>query len=319
MEKTDGSELSATRDRTVTLESFMLGNIRELNTGAYVNQSIRFNDRFSLNAGLRYDHFNMRYNDMLNGDSLSQKNTGIFSPKLNFYYHANDKTEFYITTGRGFHSNDTRVSVRDLDRRPLPAATGVDLGANFKPLPNLWMNAAFWYLSLQQEFVYVGDEGVVEPSGRSRRLGLDLSARYQLLRNLFVDLDANYCYGRSTDEAKGADYLPLAPVLTSIGGLTYKSATGLNGSLRYRFMSNRPANETSSVTAKGYFVTDALINYTKPKYEFGIAVQNLFNVRWKETQFDTESRLKGELLPVSEIHFTPGTPFFLKASVAYFF
>jgi hypothetical protein len=48
-------------------------------------------------------------------------------------------------------------------------------------------------------------------------------------------------------------------------------------------------------------------------------VQNLFNVRWKETQFDTESRLKGEMQPVSEIHFTPGTPFFLKASVAYFF
>jgi hypothetical protein len=319
MDKTGGSELSATRDRIVTLESFMLGDIREINTGAYVDQAIRFNDHFSMNAGLRYDHFNMRYTDRLNSDSISQKNTGIFSPKLNFYYHINDKTELYITTGRGFHSNDTRVSVRDLDRRPLPAATGADLGANFKLLPNLWMNAAFWYLSLQQEFVYVGDEGVVEPSGRSRRLGLDLSARYQLFKNLFVDLDANYCYGRSTDEAKGKDFLPLAPVFTSIGGLTYKSATGLNGSLRYRFMSDRPANETNSVTAKGYFVTDALVNYTKPKYEFRVAVQNLFNVRWKETQFDTESRLKGELQPVSEIHFTPGTPFFLKASVAYFF
>jgi hypothetical protein len=41
-----------------------------------------------------------------------------------------------------------------------------------------------------------------------------------------------------------------------------------------------------------------------------LTIQNLFDVKWKETQFDTESRLKDEPEPISQIHFTPGTPFF---------
>lgn len=31
----------------------------------------------------------------------------------------------------------------------------------------------------------------------------------------------------------------------------------------------------------------------------------MFDVEWNEAQFDTESRLKGEPEPVSELHFTP--------------
>ena len=78
-------------------------------------------------------------------------------------------------------------------------------------------------------------------------------------------------------------------------------------------------DEDNSIVAKGYFVTDAIINFTRPKFETGISIQNLFNVRWKETQFATESKLRNEVSPVSEIHFTPGTPFFLKMHVAFFF
>ena len=70
------------------------------------------------------------------------------------------------------------------------------------------------------------------------------------------------------------------------------------------------------LTAKGYFITDAVLNYTKEKYEIGLVVNNVFNTRWKETQFDTETRLKGEAQPVDEVCFTPGTPFAAKLSFA---
>ena len=48
-------------------------------------------------------------------------------------------------------------------------------------------------------------------------------------------------------------------------------------------------------------------------------VENLFNTEWNETQFATESRLQNEPEPVEEIHFTPGTPFFLKGVLTYTF
>jgi outer membrane receptor protein involved in Fe transport len=201
----------------------------------------------------------------------------------------------------------------------LPAANGSDLGTILKPAKNLLLNGALWYLWLDQEFVYVGDEGIVEPSGKSERYGADISVRYQPLQWLYADFDINYSHGRATDAAKGEDYLPLSPRITSIGGVTFKTKEGINFSFRYRYMSDRPASDDNTLVAKGYFVTDGFVNYQRKKFEIGFAVQNIFNVKWKETQFDTESRLKNEPIPVSEIHFTPGAPFFAKASFTYLF
>ena len=84
-------------------------------------------------------------------------------------------------------------------------------------------------------------------------------------------------------------------------------------------MGDRPANEENSVVAKGYFITDAFINYQQKKVEVYLSAQNLLNVKWKETQFNTESRLFDEPQPVSEIHFTAGTPLFLKLGINYLF
>ena len=318
MDKTNGTELSRTKDRDTITQALILGNISETNAAAYVNETFIFSPKFSINAGLRYDYFNDKYNDKLNS-TTEKANASILSPKLSFYYHLNDHTQFYLNSGKGFHSNDTRVVVPQNGLKILPAAYGSDLGTVLKPSKNILINAAVWYLWLDQEFVYVGDEGVVEPSGKSRRYGADLSIRYQPFSWLYADVDLNYSHGRAVGQPKGQNYLPLAPHVTSIGGITVKTKPGINASLRYRYMADRPANEDNSVVAKGYFVTDAFVNFTKKKYEIGLAVQNLFNIKWKETQFDTESRLYNEPDPISEIHFTPGTPFSAKISFTYLF
>jgi hypothetical protein len=43
------------------------------------------------------------------------------------------------------------------------------------------------------------------------------------------------------------------------------------------------------------------------------------NSEWNETQFATESRLPDEAVPAEEIHFIPGTPFFLKGIIEFKF
>ena len=67
--------------------------------------------------------------------------------------------------------------------------------------------------------------------------------------------------------------------------------------------------------AEGYFVTDLTANYTFRNFIFSVIVENLFDTEWNETQFATESRLFNEPAPVEEIHFTPGTPFFIRGKV----
>jgi outer membrane receptor protein involved in Fe transport len=204
-------------------------------------------------------------------------------------------------------------------REILPTAIGSDLGTIFKPLPRLVVNAALWYLFLEQEFVYVGDEAIVEPSGKTRRMGFDFGLRYQLTDWLFVNTDVNYTHARSIDAIEGQNYIPLAPDFTTTGGITVTKFKHFSGGLFYRYLKSRPANEDNSIVAKGYMVSDMNINYEIEQFVFGISAENIFNTKWNETQFATESRLKNESQSVEEIHFTPGTPFFLKAKITYRF
>ena len=311
-------ELTRTKDRTINTDALMLGDVNELNIGAYYSQKVSFSKKVDITGAVRGDYFNNRYNDKLASQILTS-NSAMFSPKLNINYCVNDKVQLYLYNGRGFHSNDTRVAVKQNGKKVLPPAYGTDLGGVFKVGKKLVLQSALWYLWLQQEFVYVGDEGVVKSGGQTRRFGFDVSARYEVAKNLFTDMDISIANPRALEVAKGESYLPLAPRFTSAGGLTYRGEQGWNGSLRYRFMDNRPANKTNSVIAKGYFVADAAINYTKKKWEAGLSIQNLLNTKWKETQFDTESQLQTETAPVSEIHFTAGTPFFARLSFTVFF
>ncbi|MBI1780666.1 MAG: TonB-dependent receptor, partial [Sphingobacteriales bacterium] len=211
------------------------------------------------------------------------------------------------------------VVVANSGSQILPAAYGADLGIILKPTDKLLLNVAAWYLYLQQEFVYVGDEGIIKPSGKTRRTGVDIIGRYQFTDHLFATVNINLTKPRSIDEPKGQNYIPLAPAVTSVGGLFYKAKQGFNGGLSYRYIKDWPASEDNSVIAKGYFLLDGTINYSKPKYEIGITLENIFNKQWNEAQFDTETRLKNETNPVSELHFTPGIPFFFKVKFAVLF
>ena len=313
-------ELSHTAQRKVTLNSLAFGQVNEFNTGVYIDETISLTDRLVINAGVRFDQFQFEYvNDLDSAYERKNKSSNIVSPKLNLFYTVNQNAQFYLKTGTGFHSNDTRVVIADSVSNTLPRALGADVGIFLKPVKRLLINAAVWALDLEQEFVYVGDAAVVEPSGYTRRYGFDLSFRYQIINWLYLDMDANYTVPRSLDNKEGQNFIPLAPTLTSIGGLTAKFKNGLSAGLRYRYVGDRPANENNSVVALGYNLLDGVINYTGKKFALGLSAENILNVDWNEAQFNTESKLKTENTSVSELHFTPGTPFFIKGSLTFFF
>lgn len=309
-----------TKSRKQFINDVARGDIDETNLYGYISETLYLNTRLSLNAAVRLDHFTFNYIDALTPEYTRQSvSKAVVSPKLNVSYHASEKVNLFLKSGIGFHSNDTRVVVAQQGQEILPQAYGLDLGANFKIGNKLLVNTAVWMLNLDQEFVYVGDEGIVEPSGKTQRRGIDLSLRYQVLPWLYFDTDFNVTDPKAKGAPEGEDHIPLAPTFTSIGGMSIKSANGLNASLRYRYLGDRPANEDNSVVADGYFILDAIVKYTRKSFELSLSAENLLDIDWNEAQFDTESRLQNELDPVSEIHFTPGTPFFFKAGISFFF
>lgn len=315
--------LASTKQRKIVNRQLQLGNIDETNLFSYVSAELETR-KFVFNLGLRGDNFNFYYANLLDTVYKPRNLTqSVVLPKLSIIHNTTDRLQLFFKAGIGYHSNDTRVILANADNnlshKVLPLAYGSDLGLTVKPVKSLLINAALWYLFSQQEFVYVGDAGIVEPSGQSQRAGLDVGLTYQPLKWLFFYSNVNYAHGRLVDDPKGANYIPLAPVWTSNGKLQINLKNGIFSSLAYRYMGNRAANEDRSVLAKGYFVNDLTLGLQRQSFVITAIVNNVFNMAWKETQFLTESRLKYEAQPVTEIHFTPGTPFAFRMQLKFLF
>ncbi|MGY3793628.1 TonB-dependent receptor plug domain-containing protein [Aquimarina sp. 433] len=314
-----GNELSRTVNRNETLENVSLGTVNETNAYVFADATINFG-KLKITPAVRLDYFKYTYEDaLLTPFRIQSESKAIIAPKLRIEYDPIDNLQLFAKSGIGFHSNDTRVVVTQKGEDILPKSYGIDAGINWKPFSKVFLNTTFWYLGLEQEFVYVGDEGIVEPSGETRRFGIDFSGRYQVNDWLFLDTDLTYTHARSVDASDGEDYIPLAPKVTAAGGISIENFNNFSGSLRYRYLGDRPATETNSIVAEGYTVIDMSLNYRWKQFDFSVSLENLLDTEWNETQFATESRLANESEAVEEIHFTPGTPFFAKAGITYRF
>jgi outer membrane receptor protein involved in Fe transport len=301
------------------LSRMQQGSVRERNAFSYLMGRLSLSHHLDVTAALRADYLHFAYTDRMEAQpGTSTAAAAILSPKVGLDYYVHDgRLHFFAKVGTGYHSNDTRVVIDGSAQHILPRAMGADVGALFKPVANVLIQVALWGLDMQQEFVYVGDEGIVEPSGKSRRYGVDFSGRWQALPWLAADMDLNIAHPRGYDDAGTARYIPLAPWLTSTGGLTAAFTSAFKGNLRYRYLGDRAADEAWDLTADGYFLLDAAFSYTlKNRYTIGLSGQNLLNTAWKEAQFSTTSRLPGEAAPVTEIHYTPGGPLALKLSLS---
>jgi outer membrane receptor protein involved in Fe transport len=274
------------------------------------------------------------------------------SPKLNLVVSPTASLDLFANAGTSFHSNDARnvvvgERIRDLSQQmrregltseqidaqlsaqnldpaqanvgTLPRALGSELGLRARPAPWLVLSAAAWMLDLEEEFVYVGDAGSTELSGRSRRYGVDLESRIRLLSWLFADADVNLSEGYLPDEPDGANEIPLAPRLTATGGLTVLHPSRLEGSLRVVHIGDRPAVEDGSVTAAGYTLVNLFAAYRMGPVRLSAVLENLLDVAWNEAQFAYESRLRGGVEAFSGLHFTPGNPRNLRLGLAYVF
>ncbi len=312
-------QLSHVFQRDLLLDRLSDVSATEANIHGYTNLDWRIG-KWTINPAVRVDHFIFSLHDRLDNLPAAQDAAATrISPKLNISFAQNDNVQWYVKSGFGFHSNDVRVVVAQDGKDILPYSFGTDLGLILRPIENMIIQPALWHMYLQQEFVYVGDEAVVEPSGKTRRLGVDLSLRYQPFSWLYIDGDINYAHARAIEEPKGEDYIPLVPALTSTGGVAVKLPSGFSANLRYRYMDSKPAIEDNSIKAKGYFVNDLVLAYGKNSWEVNLQMQNIFDTKWNEAQFETETRLRNEPSSVSELCFTPGTPLALKVGLSYKF
>ena len=280
----------------VRLEKRVDANIAERNLFLWAQEEFVFSPQARLQLGLRGDYFTFDVEDRFDtqpGNGLPHASgyaqETILSPKANLVISPWRALDLYVNFGAGFHSNDARnvivdQRVADLERalrrnglseqqisdsltalnidpahrdaKTLPRAVGAELGFRTRLGERLNFGAAAWWLDLEREFVYVGDAGTTELSGRTRRYGVDLETRLKVVSWLYGDADVTISTGEALDEPPEANEIPLAPRFIATGGLTVRHPQGCEGGLRIRHIGDRPANEANTVTALGYTVLD---------------------------------------------------------------
>lgn len=315
-------------------------NVEERSFSGYLQQEFFLREWLRLQVGVRGDCFLFAVNNRLPANATDatriRGNTidGIVNPKANLILSPFQNkptlwrnTEFFLNFGIGYHSNDARDAVQ-AGGKPLARSTSSELGVRTNLWDRLDLAASLWLLDLDSELVFVGDEGVTEASGPTRRWGIDFETRYTVLPWLFADLDLSYSDPRfrTTSEA-----IPLAPTLLVNGGLTAIFENGFSGALRLRYLDDRPANEDRSLAARSYMLLDLILRYRWQNIEASVQVLNLADVDWRQTQFDTNSCVarEGGVDPrcpidgtgegVEDINFVPGYPVTLRGGLTWFF
>lgn len=304
--------------RRERLGSTIDARVLETSAGLWTEADVEWAGWLRTVAGVRADRFTFQVDDRL-AAAGGKASALLVSPKASAVLSPLPWLDVYLNLGRGFHSNDARGVVRAVDPvSPLAAATGYELGARAQ-LGGLDLAAAAWGLDLDSEVVWVGDEGTTEPRPATRRLGVEVEARYRFNRWLRADVDVTWTRARFLEETGGGTFVPLAPVFTWSGGLSAQHPSGWFGTARVEGLTDRPANEDGSLTAEGFTLVDVEAGYESRSFRATLGVRNLFNVPWRQAQFANESRLSWEEDAVADLHFTPGYPLSAMASVSLFF
>jgi TonB family protein len=308
-------------------------NDRQTDAAAYVQLDFRPARWARLVLGLRHDLFEFDVRSLKPDSGIDTAHPdpappaiqrSITSPKASLVVTPVGFLDLFFNFGDGFHSNDARSVVETGGAGALPRAIGYEVGARARLFgARLDLAAALWRLDLASELVWSGDDGGTSPSDPTRRQGVDLEARYQILPWLFADLDVSLAKAQFRQDFGNGKAVALAPSRIITGGLTAQNPSGFSASLRVRHIGPRPGSQLDATSpldpgnpsgprvprcnpsldandpvqsrcylvADGYTVFDLVATYTTRRWGVSLLAENLTNMAYREAQFGNVSQI----------------------------
>ena len=287
-------------------------NARVTNTAGYMQQSIDLlGGKLHLDGGLRYDYFRFDVRDRVQPDFSGAQSASRVQPKANIVFTPSLKipATFYFNYGRGIASQDARGISQRPDSPRLSTTDFYQTGAAFNA-NRFSVSADLFLIDRSNEQVYIPDDGSIEFKGPSRAYGVEAKASAKITRTLSFNAGLTRVGNAFYRAESPRIYVDSAPRLVANAGLTLANWHGFSGSLRYRHINHyRLDGADPSLLASGFDVLDFSVNRRLRRgIEFNLAIDNLTNKRYYETQNYFESRIRPGAELQSRIHATPGYP-----------
>ncbi len=305
--------LYATDDRrrlsTTAQHEFGVGTV-----GIYAEHRVQWTPGFRSVIGGRGDLQFADVNSIATPADSGDVETAQFSPKLTLVLGPWDKTEYFFQAGYGFHSNDVRgATLASGPLRGLVPARGAEVGIRTLAVKDLQSTLSLWYLRTQQELVFIGDAGTVEPSDSSDRYGVEWANYWTPYAWLSFDLDVAASQALYSDLPTGARNVEGAIDTVVAAGVTVRNQSGWSGALRLRYFGPRDLDAAGAARSDETIMLNASVGYQlNANWQATLSVLNLLDRLDQDIAYSYESSATGG---ADGIHFHPVEPIQFRLSL----
>lgn len=304
----------------VVFNTITSDRVNVTDTALYYQNEMTLSDKVRMIAGLRGDIYRFDVTSNVNPADSAVKTASIASPKLSFIFGPWADTEMFLNTGYGFHSNDARgVAHAIAPATPLVRTKGAEIGVRTRAVEQLQTSLSLWMMDSDSELVFAGDTGGTEPTGPSRRSGIEWANYWTPASWFILDADVAISRARYKDpSSSGGAYIPEAIEQTVSIGAAVTDYDDYFGGLRLRYFGSRALIEDNSVRSK----PSTLVNlkagrHVAENFDLSMDVYNLFNAKTYDIEYYYESQLATETAPVLDHMVHPGEPRSVRLTLTY--
>ncbi len=323
----NGLYQSANRVRTTKIDSATgdvlypitrQDRINESSIGLYYQNTVQWSEKFRSVLGVRGDIYYFNVDDP-NPSNSGQRVAGVPSPKGSLIFGPWKQTDFYVSGGFGFHSDDARGTTLVINPDGTAASQlgglyqtwGTEIGVRTLAVSHLQSTLALWFLHSDSELLYEGDTGqTVTTPQPSNRYGIEWANYYTPLPWLTIDLDyADSVAKFTTPDEDGGTYVPEAIQQVLTAGITVASWRGFYASLRLRYFGPRDLISTGTVRSAETLLLNLGVGYQFNKHwSLRADIFNLLNRADHDIDYYYESRVSPNDVAFSQLHFHPVEP-----------
>ncbi|HKX90937.1 MAG TPA: TonB-dependent siderophore receptor [Sphingomicrobium sp.] len=279
---------------------------------AYVQDQIRPASWLEIVAGLRFDSFRLKVDDLRVGSTDFSRRDSLWSPRLGLVLKPRDNLSFYASYSRSYlpQSGDQFSGLSSTTDQLKPERfDNYEVGAKWEPVEGLLATLAVYQLDRTNTQARDEQDRIVL-TGASRTRGLELGLERSITSRWQVS--AGYALqeaeiSRTTTAAPKGRALPLVPRHSFSLWNRYDVSRDFGLGLGLIARSKSYASISNNVKLPGYARVDAALFYTvAPGIEAQVNVENLFDADYFPTAHNDNN-------------IAPGAPRSIRASVGYRF
>jgi iron complex outermembrane receptor protein len=271
-------------------------------TGLYVQDQIKFHEKYVLQLGGRYDWLNDDQFDPIGGVDNEQKDSA-FTGRVGFVYLADNGLAPYASYSESFTPVFGRPAPGDA---PFVPETGqqYEIGVKYQPPgSNAFVTLAAFDLTKQN---VLSNNGIFDDqTGEQRSRGIELEGVASLTSNLdikatYTHLDLEITENNGNNEGNTPDGQPrqratLWADYTIRGGQL--AGLGFGGGVRYT--GETFGDDANTFKVPSFTLVDASIHYERDRWRFALSAQNLFDKEYVERCYDATGCFYGAVQEVT--------------------